>query len=121
MFWKRPPTSLPPVRGEGLENITFPNRFRHIMQFLTNIFDELSSPQAPTTEPGVTPTPKEPFSWHHQQNIYMQTYKTAEKSIKQTHSYTITINRAVITWQNRCHNSPSASVVPDIGDPFDDD
>ena len=37
------PTSNPPVRDDGLKNITFLNRFAHIMQFLT-FFGEVTSP-----------------------------------------------------------------------------
>ena len=32
---KTPPPLIPPVRGEGLKNITLPNRSGHTMQFLT--------------------------------------------------------------------------------------
>ena len=36
LFWKKTHTSIPPVSGEGLENIAFLNRYRHIMQLFVN-------------------------------------------------------------------------------------
>ena len=64
MFWKSAYTSLPPVMGEGLENITFLNRSGCVMQLLTISFGELTSLQAPLTEPEEPTTPEEPCSWY---------------------------------------------------------
>ena len=121
-------TSIPPVRGEELENITFLNRPRHIMQFLTifmvnwhlckqsllnqgyqlDLKNILMAPPRKHLHANFKMSPVDPRPTGQLRNLPSRHIAIPSQWVQQS------------AHDRRCHNSAPGSLVPDLDDSWDD-